>query len=400
MPDYTCDEVNNLFLMESGRIGPSLAKRVIPSGPWVSAVPRGEWVDGMGIIHSSLVWERTLPNNEGDEWADTAPSDGAGVDQCTMEPEIVGFGQTQRTMRMQRRNIQTEEFCVEDLRNDFSIAKMLAGVTSNLAYVSKYVWENRNQDEYIRLAEHKITESGTFDIEATEFDAANPPTSVLLNGTLDQIYQWLIADGAGVDGSVGTTDGGHPVFALFTDMNTDRDLIRQDPELRNDFRYADPKKLIQPFGMARSWNNFKHVFNPFQPRWDIVGGAYVRVQPFKAPEATTKGTKRQLNKGYLYAEYADSIVMIPSVYTQQVPRPITSPGGGMKFDPVNYMGDFQWLNIKDKVCNPRGQKGFFDAIFASASDPGNTWHGFVIRHRNCPPQRRGKDCYEHATFYL
>lgn len=392
-PNYTCDQVSNAFLAESGRFGPNIAKKAIPAGPWLNAIPSGEWTDGMGLVHNSLVWERTLPTNTGSEWTDNAVSDGSN-DQCNLTPEELVFGQTSRSMRRQSREITTPWFCVEDLRDDFSIGKFLDGVRMNLTAVSEFVWQNRNQDEYIRLAEHKVTENASFNIEATSFDAANPPTSRLLNATLDQIYQYLLADGAAVDGSIGTTEGGNPVLSLFTDFNTDRDLIQQDPEMRQDFRYSDPKKLTAPFGIARSWNNYKHVFNSYQPRYEISGGAYVRVQQFKDAAATTKGSKREINPAYLYATYAMSIVVLPTVYTRLVPRPITSPGGGFKFDPVNYMGVFEWMNIKDVKCNRHGNKGFFDAVFTSASDPGQTWHGFAIMHLNCPPLRKLKpSCY-------
>ena len=407
MPSYTCDDVNNAFISESGRLGGQLAKRLSPRGKWRNIIPFGEWVDGMGVVHNSVVWERTVPTNDGTEWTENSPSgtdsligDVTNNDQCLMNPETVRFGQTTRSMRKSSRNIRTDWFCVEDLRDDYSIREMLGGVMTNLGWITHYVWENRLQDEYERMCEHKVTENGSFNIEATSFNAATPPTSKLLNGTLEQIYQWLIADGAGVDGAIGTSEGGHPIFTLFTDMNTDRDLIRQDPELRIDFRY-DPEKvklLTQAYGMERAWNNFKHVYNPFQPRYEISGGNYVRVQPYKDPEAATKGYKQLLRKEYIYATYAKSYVVVPQVMTMQVPKTITNPGGDLKFDPVNYMGDFAWLNIPDVKCNPRGRKGFFDAIFTSATNPGVTWYGFAIMHLNCPPLRTGVDCYEYEKF--
>jgi hypothetical protein len=393
-PNYTCDEVNNLFLAESGRFGPNIAKKAIPAGPWLSpaVVPSGEWQDGMGLIHNSLVWERTLPSNDGDEWTDNAVSDGTN-DQCNLTPEELVFGQTSRAFKRQSREITTPWICLEDLRDDYNIGRFLDAMKGNLGQVSEFVWQNRNQDEWIRLAEHKVTENGSFNMEATSFDAARPPTSRLTNGTLDQIYQYIIANGGAVDGSIGTTDGGNPVLPLFTDFNTDRDLIRQDPELRADFRYAMPDALIKSFGVARSWNNFKHVFNPYQPRYEISGGNYVRVQQFKDPAATTKGFKREINPAYLYATYALHIIAVP-IYTRRVPKPLTSPGGGVKFDPVNYMGVFEWMNIRDVKCNRHGNKGFFDALFVSASDPGPTWHGFAIMALNCPPVRLLKpSCY-------
>jgi hypothetical protein len=66
----------------------------------------------------------------------------------------------------------------------------------------------------------------------------------------------------------------------------------------------------------------------------------------------------------------------------------------VQFDYYSHMGDFQFLVIKDKKCNPRGELGFFDALFASASEPGHTELGFVIRHLNCQPLRTLRpSCY-------
>jgi hypothetical protein len=51
------------------------------------------------------------------------------------------------------------------------------------------------------------------------------------------------------------------------------------------------------------------------------------------------------------------------------------------------MGEFQFLVIPDKTCNPRGELGFFDALYASASQPGHTYLGYAIAHLNCAPLR-------------
>lgn len=398
--DYTCPEINAAFLIESGRLSGTLAKRLSPKGKWRNVIPFGKWTDGMGVVHNSVVWERTVPTNTGDEWTEMTPSDGE-TSQCDSDPEIIRHGQSTRSWRKFTRNIRTDWFCLEDLRDEYSIREMLTALKQNLGWVTHYVWENRLQDEYGRLAEHKITENGSFDIEGSSFNAATPPTSKLTVGTLRNIYQWLMADGAGEIGGVGLTTGGHPVLQLFTDMNTDVDLIQQDPELRQDFRY-DPamvKQLTKAYGMERSWDGYQHVFNPFQPRYEIVDGAYVRVQPYKDPEAATKGYKQMLRKEYIYAKYADSFVVVPQVYEMEVPGPITDPGGGMNFKPIDYMGDFAWLNIQDVACNPRNLKGFWDAIFTSASKPGMTWFGFVVRHLNCAPRRSGFNCYEGQQIY-
>lgn len=400
--DYTCDEVNDLFTRLSGQISPTMAQKRAGIGPWYAGTPKGEWVDGQGVVLNSLVFERTVPTDDGDEWVDmnvSNPDSSPAVDQCTLDPEIINFGQSSRSMRVQRRNIQTNDICVEDLRSDFQIAQVLSQMMTNLEFVKNYVWESRFRREYNRLAEHVITEDGSWDVNASSFDPANPPTSRLTNGTLERIYDYLIMNGANIDGSVGTGAGGRPIFDLYTDPNTSRDLRRQDPELREDFRFAFmgagiDAPLLQMRGDAFAWDGFRHVYDSYPLRYEIVNGAQVFIPPFLDPVSATKGVKQELNTAYIYATYQISQVHITNGFRALIPRPVTNPGGKLMFDPVNYMGDFQWLNIKDKKCNPRGQKGFFDAVFASASEPGNTWNMFVIHHLNCPPQREMKfTCY-------
>lgn len=401
--DYTCEEIDNMFLAETGRyMQGKLAMRLSPRGKWRNAIPFEKWQDGMGVVHNSIVWERTVPTNDGDEWTENTPSTGTADSQCDLTPEIIEFGQSTRSWRKSSRNIRTPWFCLEDLRDDHRVKDMLNALQKNLGWVTHYVWENRIQDEYDRMIEHKATENNAFDIEGTAWDAANPPTSKLLVGTLRQFYQYFMADGAGEEGGIGLTTGGAPVLQLFTDFNTDIDLIQQDPELRQDFRY-DPEKaklLTRAYGMERSWDGYQHVFNPFQPRFEIVDGAYVRVQPFNDPVAATKGKKQTIRKEYIYATYAKSYIVVKNVFTMEVPNAITSPGGRLEFKAVDYMGDFAWLNIIDAKCNPRGQKGFFDAVFTSAARPEDTWFGAGLMHLNCPPLRTGSDCYEYEQFQV
>jgi len=396
--DYTCDEVTNAFIAQEGLLNDKIYSKAAPTGPWIASTPRAEWKDGMGLIQNNLMWERTVPTDDGDEWIDAVLSDGAN-DACELTPELVEFGQTEREMRLQRRNIQTQEFCVEDLRNDFAIEKVAQGIDKNLTFITQFVWESRNRREYIRLSEHKVTERGSVDLNATSFSGANPPTSRLTWGTLEEIYNYLLADGAGVAG-MGKTANGRPVFDLYTDMNTARDLMRQDPELREDFRFAYQgdginSPLLATLGAGYVYNGFRIVIDPFPVRQDVVGGVITNRAPYADPVATTKGKKQNVNPQYLYAQTQISVIHIPTVFTQRVPRPIGNIGS-MKFDPVSYMGDFKFLNIRDKLCNPRGTKGFFDAVFASASDPGDTHLGYAIWHLNCAPFRRQRSCNDYS----
>src|SRR5438552_422568 len=356
----TCDDIKNAFYALTGQVSTLLYNRSSNRDPWVGYVEKGEWPQGMGWTINSMMLERTLTDSEtGTEWTAASPSGSGDTatqnNNCLPTPEVLKFGQTITPFTMSRRNIQTENFCINDLQNDFMIGQVLGNVMTQLETVTEWVWSNRFQNEYMALCDHKITEkSSGFDIGGTSFNlSGNPPTSRLLNGTLEQIYGQLVLDGAAVEaGAIAKGVNDQPIFPLFTDSTTSRDLIRQDPELRMDFRYADPDKLINTLGTPYSYNGFKHVWIKFPPRYDTSGN---RVYPYTAPTSTTKGWKRTINTAYLYAPYQVSFVFIPTVFTCLYERPSTNPGGALKFDYASHMGEFQFLVIQNKDCNPRGE---------------------------------------------
>lgn len=395
-----CENIKNAFYALTGQVSPRLYNRISINDPWVGYVEKGEWPTGMGFTINSMMLERTLTNTEnGTEWVAATPSGNGDIpgpnNNCLPTPEILQFGQTLTPFTMYRRNIQTENFCINDLQNDFMIAQVLSNVMDQLETVTEWVWSNRFQNEYLNTALHHITESGQGNLVdvgsgPNRFTPALLPslagiTSRLVQGTLEQIYIQLVLDGAvATSGAIGKGQNDQPIFALFTDANTSRDLIRQDPDLRMDFRYADPDKLINTLGTPYSYNGYKHVWLKFPPRYDQGGN---RVYPYMPPTATTKGWKREVNQAYVYAPIQISFIFIPTVFTCLYERPSTNPGGGVKFDYASHMGEFQFLVIPDKSCNPRGELGFFDALYASASQPGHTYLGYAIAHLNCAPLR-------------
>ena len=72
-----------------------------------------------------------------------------------------------------------------------------------------------------------------------------------------------------------------------------------------------------------------------------------------------------------------AFILHQDVMESLIPAPITG-AGALKFDPVNYKGEFKWTNIPDVTRNPDGTIGFFRGIMASASKPIKTDFGYVI----------------------
>lgn len=394
MPSYTCDAVRDALFRLNGQYGNKIYGKGFTYGPWVAGTPRATWEDGQGIILNNLMWERMLPTDDGTEWTDASPSDNNTLDACNTAAETLHWGQTSRPFRIQKRHIQTEDICFEDIRSSFMYMAFMGKLQKSLNAVSDFVWDSRDRDEYIRLSDHKVTEAETISLEATSFTGANPPTRRLTWGTLEMIYDYL--DGEGImdaGGATGVSDkSGRPIIDLYTDSNTIRDLIRQDPELRDDFRFAYEGQginspLLQMRGSALAYNGYRMVQDNKVKRYNIVGGNIVYVPKYlPAVQNATVGWTQQQNPNWRYAKYQISVVHIPSVFTQRV-LGTKGPIDGMNFSAVSFMGEFEFLVIRDKKCNPKGNKGFFDAYYGSASEPGDTHLGFAVAHINCPPLR-------------
>lgn len=396
--DYDCPSIVNDLIAETGRYMNEVAMKAIPTTPWLVNTPRGAWPTGMGKVLNSIIFERTVPTTNGTEWTDSVFSDGADNAGCDYTPETIEFGQTPRSFQRQNRYIQTNDFCIEDLMDDFQVQSFLRGMARNMRGVSSYVWADFHRRSYSDLSEHKLTANAGWDITATSFDGSNPPTSVLKAGHLEDIANWLQLEGYFGDSSIGISSTGRQILTLITSANTSRNLIRLDPLLREDFRYSymgygDRSPLMMAYGQGISYNGFKHVID-LPRRFDIETNAYVERYPYKTPEAATKGKKQNIDPLYLAAEYEESYIHVPSVFRELIPAPRGDLGSGFSFDPQNYMGDFQFQVIRDRQCNPRGNKGYFDALFSAAAEPGDTWLGFAIRHRTYPPDVRPiTQCY-------
>jgi hypothetical protein len=257
--------------------------------------------------------------------------------------------------------------------------EQVSNIMQILTENTRNVWIDRYRDEYTRIASHKVIATTALPESSASFPLT-VPTSRLTQGILDRIYMKLIRDGAGME-PMGR-ENGRPVFTLITGPETSERVVVDGASIQTDFRYSTRvNELLQPLGVERSYKGFYHLIDDFPPRYDFVGGAWVRRWPW-ASEAATQGNKWEIDADYENAAYEDSFIFIPSVYTSLIPAPITSVGP-LTFDSTNYRGDFKWKNIMDRVENPDGNWGYFRGIFANGSRPDNPQWGYVIRHQRC-----------------
>lgn len=371
-------DIDQLLINESGRIGPDIYKKVLNTSPWLKLTKRTTWPDEMGSTISVLTYQRSLPANTL-TWGTVDFNTGSG-NNCVPTAEVVNFAQTLRTYNLQQTAIESPKLCVNDLRFSLNRKEQLSNVFRILTENTSYAWIDRRRDEFTRLAEHKVIATAALPESSASFPLV-VPTSRLTQGILDRYYQKLIRDGAG-NNAYGR-ENGRPQFLLIASSEASRSVIKDNADIRADYHWSSKaNELLAPLGVERAYSGFYHLIDDFAPRWDFVGGAWVRRLPY-APVATTQGSKWDLNPLYEAAAYEDAFIFHGDVLEEAVPKPITSPGGNTSFDAVNYMGDFKWLNIQTPDTNPDKTIGYFRAVLSSGSKPVFPEWGYVIRTLRC-----------------
>ena len=405
-------DVEQLLVRESGRIGPDIYRKTVDQSPWLKLVKQDAWPDEMGDSVSELVYERSLPyNSDGTiktNWTQLQSSsvyqtggttNGNAIANDSPVNSTIQFGQTLRNYNLEHTALNSPDISLNDLRFPLRRKEQLSNIMSILTESTAEVWIQRYRDEYTRLAQNKCTATTANSTSTGEdyalgiarlTDGNFPLPSAtagenleLTQGMLDRIYLNLIRDGAGANAY--DRVNGAPVFLAIMSPEASDSLIRANADIRQDFRWSNRvNELLAPLGVTRTYRNFHHLIDPFPARWDVVSGVWVRRRPF-VPVANDLGAIRQgfkyeLNADYMNAAYEDTVIFVPEVFTSLVAKPI-SAAGAMEFSPQNYRGEFTWRNIPDRTNNPDGTIGFFRAIFASGSKPVHPQQGYVIRHK-------------------
>lgn len=421
--NYT--NIEQLLVSESSRIGDDIYRKTVDTSPWLKLVKQDAWPDEMGDTVSVLVYERSLPYNTdgsakvswnsvsqngaaygssdfaaGTNTLNNTGNDSASAGSFPASGGTIDFGQTLRTYGLSHAALESPNISLNDLRFPVKRKEQLSNIMQILTESTSEVWVQRYRDQYISIAQNKLT--ATTDTTTTAgFDysisgagrsttgasflatsAATTAGTQLTQNLLDRVYMDLLRNGAGANAY--DRMNGAPVFLAIMSPESSDSLIRANADIRQDFRWSDRvSELLAPLGVQRSYRNFHHLVDAFAPRYSWASGAFTRVYPFiKVANDlgnARQGFKYELNTAYLNAAWEDTIIFVPDVFTSLVPKPL-SIGEGMEFNAQNYRGEFTWRNILDREKNPDGTVGYFRAVFSNGGKPIHPHQGYVIRH--------------------
>lgn len=396
--EWSCENVNDLFTRESGRYSVDIHERYTREDPWGRLVRVGKFPQGMGTTLSELTVERIFANSFEDDWGDVGLSDGTGASNgCNPSPVDLDFGQTARSWNLQTKSYRTPCICLDDLKTSFQIRQQTAATISQLTQAQKRILSNRRRGEYLRLVAKVSCGNGTVGTEYDQVDADFPrPTAELSQDLLDRYRVLLLRNGAGHN-ALGMENGA-PVLTLITSGETSRNLLRKNPELRQDIRWAEPSELLKPLGVTRSFGGYNHIEDIELPRYDYLAvGGWTRRAPF-VKSATTKGYKWEPNPLYEAAAFEMAIIFHTDVYEEAVQQVGPNiPDASFEDYPHYYSGQVFWNNFKSDE-NPLGKKGRWLMIFQSGSRPIAPYLGKAIMHRRCPDDLTYTTCTTPYTY--
>lgn len=388
-----CD-VNDQLQNEAGRIGNMISAKLLAKSPWNRLIEQAAFPEAMGETINTLLYERTkIPDVTNAAWADVSLNDGTG-NSCNPTPQTIEFARTLKSYNLQQAAVQSPGLCVNDIRYGYKFEQQLAEQYRILEMNTRWFWENRYRDEYLRLAgNHVVLDTlDAFGVSSSGSDQDFPsvePITPLQQSFLDAYYLSLVRDS--VEGTYGMVDGQDQLL-LISSPETINNLKKQNSDIRQDLRFSsDVNELLKPLGASWAYMGYFYLADIETPRYTFTDGEFVRV-PYYINTPASTGNKAIVNPAYQSAPYEVSFIFNPNVYTSRVASQITSPGGNTKFDAVNYRGDFVWLNIRDNECNKLGNTGYFYALFMQGSQPERTEWGYAIMHKRCGTAAYTIDC--------
>lgn len=413
----TCVAVTEALLKDSARFTDGMYERSSLARPIIrlQSKTRGQYMLGASIAQSSIRFERSFaPFNvatgdpaatAADPWgasANIAISDGADVNGCRPPNDSVRFGQTSFSITPKHYSLNTQDFCIRDIQYGHEYAEWMSHVSSAIEVIPQEVWARRYTADYVRvlaLGSHLVTLNQVQEEqEGATYNTSNIANGRLRQGILDRYYAKLMRNGASKPSGIDEATGS-PVFTLITSAETSIDIIRSDPDLRNDTRYAYMGKgemtpLVPgvPF-RKKNYGGFIHEIDPTPRRFIFTGSAYLEISPWLESGASL-GYKWEINPAWENAPIEESLIWHEGVYQDQAINTATNVPDGWVFNPRTWMGNFSPRNILDRTCNQDGTMIYFRGLFASAAKPKDPSLGWSILHARCAPDQNVRSCYE------
>jgi hypothetical protein len=398
--------LNDFLARQAELLTGDIDKKITPTSPWLSQVPKGMWPDEIGHVIRNVMWERTFPDDE-NPWEDIVNVDAGGLTQatCLPTPDLVIFKQSIRDTNLATKAVISPDFCIDDLKSKWKRKSQMELVVRGLSQVTKDYNIRRNRNAFMAACGKKVvldasmSELGETSLITVDtlgsvigdaLFADSDPVSIATHGVLDHFHSYLDREGAGEYASA--QEGGGFIYKLITSQEHSQWLRKSDLSVRTDFRESSMSDiLLKGLGITHTYNGYAHIIDPLPRRWtrnaafDGEANGWEEIMPWVKDVAVGSPTEDGWIQNPLYAtaDYEDCAIYIPSVIECLVPIPVNEVGRA-KYKPQNYQGDFRWLNIANIETNPLENTGKFYGRITNGFQTHHPEFGIVIRHQRAP----------------
>lgn len=295
------------------------------------------------------------------------------------------WGFQERRFRYMERAIKSPSLCIEDIRTKFQFEQQLELIVEGMA--ERVI---REGEQLTRNAFNlsSIKHLGTPNLDVNTFDPRiyrklAPPAAgrnVSATPISTSNYRLLSIFASRIEYQYAKAapafDGMTPLFLIKGSKETLRNMIYNDPELRNDFRWSNfNDSLLNSYGISDKLMEFIFLYDSEAPRYEVDSVGNLVQVPYEVDRKPYgDGVATDKNDRYDRAPY-EGIQIIPVDPLVFRFRPeIRSLPGGATFAENNGMDFFKWKYQTDPatICNPWPLTGLFVAKTTLAVEIGNT----------------------------
>lgn len=382
----SCEVVNSYLIKESNRITGDIARRGRATSPWNAVLEKDFFPDEVGFTISRVVYQRTVPViGEGSGWNPVSGSTSEATSTaCAPIAATLSSRALTQSAQLSEFVLDSDPLCISDARAAVKFKQQVAEIKNNFEKNVIDAWEMRDRSEYCAIipdANRLVFNGGSLTAGSGGNFAGVQADSSIHQDVLDSIRWKLIHDGAGEDGAYAMVDG-QPVFVVVMSSEQQRQLIKGNADIRQDYRYADPKELLKPFGVKRVYGGLFHLIDDKAPRYDYDAEAddYIEVPFYTTNEAGIA----IVNPDYESALYEKVIFYHPKVCKRLMQKPLSDMGSGASVKAWNYAGQVEWINEYDKECNKYKDTGYWSARLRAAYQPNIPEYGYEVMVLRCP----------------
>lgn len=376
-----------------------------------------------GLSQQMNIWHPGLGPQAGiDDWTDIQVSVvGAGADTgynaCTINPQTYGFAVEGKAYTGKNTEWRSPVICVKDTMWTEEAARQVGYIYSMGMMITSRAWEVYSREMYMKFCSDNnrlwvMTEGDflnsnpgfTYDpfttyTRTTSFGAIEKFTVLKLaagievsafNMTyLELLHSYLEAE---TPGAALSNTGGLRNFGIMVHLNDVHRSLKEDPDIRQDFRYAKPEMLFDNYTMTFKslfgWS-FMHDMEQMRFKYWKIGDDgllwFRRVLPMREGRSIKIGRLPEANPEYQTAELAVAPVFLKDVFKIRIPPKVDSLGAKTSFGPApGFSGEWQWINYPSDA-NPLREIGYHYMRMAAFPAPLRySTNAMALLYRRCP----------------